>query len=57
MNDSIQANGTVEDTIIKHLEEILSISLPHAKDGNIDMAKINSKADECIKLVNYIRNK
>lgn len=57
MNDSIQVNETAEDKIRKNLEEILSISLPYAKDGNLDMAKINTKADECIKLVDYIRNK
>lgn len=57
MSDSIQVNETVEDSIRKNLEEILSISLPYAKSGNLDMAKINSKADECIKLVDYIRSK
>lgn len=57
MKDVIQIKDTVEDVIRKHLEEILSISLPHAKEGNIDMARINAKADECVKLVDYIRNK
>lgn len=52
-----QPNETAEDSIRKNLEEILSISLPYAKDGNLDMAKINTKADECIKLVDYIRSK
>lgn len=55
MKDHVQSKETAEEGIRRNLEEILSLSLPLAKDGDLVMAKINTKADECIKLVDSIR--
>jgi hypothetical protein len=54
MKDYVQVKETAEEGIKRNLEEILSLSFPHA-EYDLTMAKINAKADECIKLVDSIR--
>ncbi len=37
----------------ENLEKILSLTYPKAKEGDVEMAKLNTIADECLKLLDF----
>jgi hypothetical protein len=56
MNEDFEKMDSVK-LLRERIEKILELTYERSKDGDVSFAAINSVADDCIKLLDYVENK